>query len=214
MLPEDQAPMDLKLDRDPPNGIGEKTFTIVRAPDKGSLTGIILDEFVTGTATHWTGTQTMPCLPGCTFCEMEMATDWHSYFFLYGRQTGKIVLVEITRGPLAAIRAFEDEHGRSRGALITIKRRRPKQNSPVVAELSPSGMANGILPKCPDLKTTLLRIWSGGRWHKSEVQRGLPVVNDDQVIDHGSSSAGDIVSEILLSRAHRAQKNGKPKKDG
>lgn len=211
MLPNEDQPMKLELTRTPPSGLGERTYTIVRAPDKGQLTGVILDDFVTGTATHWTGTQTMPCVPGCNFCELDMASDWHSYFFLYGRLSQKICLVEITRGPLTAIRAYEDEHGKARGAVITIKRRRPKQNSPVIAELSPSGISSSILPKCPDLKTTLLRIWSGGRWHKSEVQRGLPVVNDDQVIDHGLTSAGHAVSEIILNRAYRAKKNGKPK---
>lgn len=142
---------------------GKVRYELEHVPDAANMTGIMLNEKVHGIEGHFFRGHFRPCRKvDCDGCENGAPWKWNGYFFAWNPTTKIIWIVGIPPGPYPTFKAFLEEHGTCRGAKFCLWRPDKHSTGQVAARLTmPSGVAYS-LPKCPEIREPLLRIFYGG----------------------------------------------------
>ena len=144
----------------PPQEFQPCKYRICRTPTKGQLGGVILNQHVLGTGTHYSVGRTQPCFEaGCELCARAIRRDWHGYLFLMGRKSREIIILELTAGP--ACRLY-DEFKRLRtlrGLEILMSRANDQPNGRVICRIGERVANVEELPTVPDIRTMMESIW-------------------------------------------------------
>lgn len=136
------------------------SYSILRTPPKGKMSGIIISDAVCGTRLHYWKGRSVPCnAADCDACENGQAPRWKGYLLLKSTQTDKIVIFEFTERGWDPLDEARRKWGTLRGLVLTATRTGGKTNSPLLLMLSDHREDPTGLPAEKDLKTILGRIW-------------------------------------------------------
>lgn len=151
--------MENWVDR-PHNHDHMQQYKLIRTPEKGSITGIILDLTHTGAYTHFWKGRTIKCQEiECEACLAGREARWYGYISIFGPKTNQIAIYEFTPPGLNALDAYFTQHGQLRGAQITGERIGKRANSRVSIQVRESGFDLSKLPAAAPVKEILLRLW-------------------------------------------------------
>jgi len=140
-----------------------KTYDVFAARNGIERRAYILSASVLGCFTHFSEQCSKPCLrnSSCPWCQQRWPKREKGYLCGMDMQTGRQVIVELTKGCYECCPALLKEAGKLRGRVIVLGRRGTAINAPVWAKLenaiSPKQIA--LLPPEFDLGSALFRLW-------------------------------------------------------
>lgn len=135
-------------------------YRLVRTPEKGAISGIILDLQHTGAYTHYWGGRTIMCQQiECEACLAGRQARWYGYVSIFSAKSNQIAIYEFTPPGVNAVDAYFTSHGQLRGGLITGERIGKRANSRISITMKESGFDVAKLPPAPPVKEILLRLW-------------------------------------------------------
>lgn len=136
-------------------------FLIV--PAARTLQGIVLSDDIHWQLCHHFKGATRPCEDeGCEACAAKAPFKWNGYFFAMNPTTENIVVVQIPPGPFENIELFLAAHKSLRGSTFTLWRPKRHICAAVAIKLVFAGGPAVVLPKCPDIRQPLDRLFYGG----------------------------------------------------
>lgn len=188
---------------DDPKG---RVFDLVRVKQQGYVRGIITSDRSLSQMTHFWGGRTMPHPDeDCPACAEGMAYRWHTYFAFYSVKLKLPFLFECTSAAAGPLKLYLLTYGSLRGCEFNARRLGTRANSRVLIETQPANLETTFIPKEPNLRACLCRIWNVpyndtcvGRPHAPE-----PILHVDRI-------DGD--QDITRPRIHSpaGQGNGEP----
>lgn len=135
-------------------------YRLIRTPEKGSVSGIVLDLSHTGAYTHYWKGRTIKCFEhDCEACKAGREARWYGYVSIFNPKTNQIALYEWTPPGLNAVDAYYTQHGQLRGGLIMGERIGKRANSRISITMKESGYDLAKLPPPVPVKEILLRLW-------------------------------------------------------
>lgn len=137
---------------------------IVSAPTESFVDLVILSDHVEGVWTHWHEGRTIPCQSGqgCVCETMEIACRWKGYLGALLVHSRAIVLAEVTAGAArsAGLGPIDIHPVTLRGLPMRLRRARRDRTGKVVVELATAKrVPEDLLPRRPDVRHELARIW-------------------------------------------------------
>lgn len=148
------------LEEAPDVAAGPLGLKVVRAPNGGKVSYIILSDAVLGTWTHFYQRRTQPCMgDSCQICPLENTRRWYGWIVGLALARGEKFLVEVPAGVALNLKAFRAERGSLRGCSLALFRANKKENGPVRGEISVGKIDISLLPECPDIESLLCRMW-------------------------------------------------------
>jgi len=133
---------------------------LLRVPPKGLSGLVILSHDIVGCDTHYWRGRTRPCeAPNCDACQANQRPRWRGYLAVMSQRTEKIGVIELTPAAVAPVdRAFRQART-LRGCQIALARKNEKPNGQLFAQISVPNETKEHLPKAPNLKTYLAKLW-------------------------------------------------------
>jgi len=144
----------------PDRGENPTQLQMMRCKPGHPLGGIVLGDEIVGAYTHYWKGRTSICLhPTCDACDALRAPRWYGYICVMAEVGKALALLELTPSCLPAIEDYLRDYGTLRGAKIVIARVNKKPNSRLQCTVTPGHFDKGVLPKSPDVKQHLCKIW-------------------------------------------------------
>lgn len=171
----------------PPSEFRPCKYRILRTPVGSSISGIILSENVLGTATHYLGGRTQPCIGSlCPCATKPIRQDWHGYVYLLGKKTREIVIFEITAGPALKLNENWNRYKTIRGLEVLFSRTGTNTNGKVICNCGDLVRNADELPSVPDITEMMSAIWGLGQNNDHSVMSvGIDSISEADLVRDG-----------------------------
>ena len=140
-----------------------KTYDVFAARSGIERRAYILSPSVVGCFTHFSPSCSKPCLrtPECPWCKERWPKREKGYLAGVELTSGRLVLVELTKGAYESCPPLLKDAGRLRGRTIVLGRRGQALNAPVWAKLEDNlaPKSRDMLPPEFDVISALWRLW-------------------------------------------------------
>ncbi len=151
----------LNFSSESPDDPNEHSLPLVRCPAIKSISGILLNEDLLGTNTHYYHGRTIPCDDQtCPACDDGVPWRWHFYVGLWGQSSHRTCLFEMTAKAADPLKTYRKAYGTLRGCHLTAKRVNSSPNSRVIQQATQADLQKITLPVPPDVLGALSIIWN------------------------------------------------------
>ncbi len=133
---------------------------LLRAPEKGNLTGIITSARQAGSRTHHYQGRTECCQhDDCKMCMAGVRKEYHGYLACWDSHSLEHYVIELTPAPSDLVADWEEKYGTLRGCHFKLFRAIEKKNGRVRIQLKERPAHREKLPPAIDLTAYLERLW-------------------------------------------------------
>ncbi len=148
------------------------SYRIVRTPQIGELTGMIISHEIYGCETHYHRGRTRPHTePICEACDEGLGKRWQGFLAILLTKTRDLALFEFTAAAAAPLVEYYEHNRGLEGAVIRAYRTTAKANARVVIRIERGDTDLFHCPPPPDVATLLARIWGVDRLIQHEQHR-------------------------------------------
>lgn len=150
------------------------------------VTAIVTSHDAEGAELHYWKGRSTPCnFPDCAACDAHHAPRWYGYLAIWNPTNNQRALVELTAACAAALDAWVDVHGTTRGAQLTLSRANKKPNSRLALTLTPSNYTNHKIPEPPNVRHQLEKMWERATQPSAETPAHLDLPPDRITPENG-----------------------------
>jgi len=122
--------------------------------------GVITCERAYEVDVHWIGRRTLPCLDGeCQACLKQVPKKYEGYLSVVWMHNRKHEIVRMTRDAMLIFKSQLCSTDSLRGHVLHLVRKGVKSNGRVIPSVEPLEIETARLPKSPDLRAHLAKIW-------------------------------------------------------
>lgn len=156
-----EDPTMYTFSNDVPDDPKGRVFDLIRVPHRGTVHGIITSDRSLSERTHFWGGRTIPHPDeNCPACAEGMAYRWHTYVAAYNVKRKLPFLFECTSAAASPLKLYILTYGSLRGCEFKATRLGTRANSRVLIETKPANLEATFIPKEPNLRACLCRIWN------------------------------------------------------
>jgi hypothetical protein len=159
MAPKVRPPEVVWTEAPTPQGDGRE-WRVLRVPPKGLAGLIVLSDELVGTDTHYFGGRTVPhAQENCQACAAGNQRRWHGYLAVWSPKHNTKWILEITDAAGDTVKKIKQKRPSLRSMSFAGQRVPVKPNGTLIVQLTDSDWAADGLPRAPDLRRMLMRMW-------------------------------------------------------
>lgn len=149
---------------------------LIRAPERGGLTAVILSDDLVGCPVHYARGRTRACeRPACEWCADGLTPRWTGYLSILGIQSGRIDILEVTAAAAAPLIRARSTRGSLRGLRVDVSRRNNRHNGRIILTVSVHTDDYDSLPPPCDVIAFLTKLWSAApKKHEDATHQTTP----------------------------------------
>lgn len=166
---------------------------LVRVTGKKPIRFLCLSDTIVGAQVHYAGKRTNLCLREvCPICARREKSRWTGFVCGMALNTHKRAFINLTELAAAALRPHFEVNRTLRGAIIDLRRARPDDNAPLLAEVASHSFNEDELPVALDTWAFIRKLWN------------LETLEVQQYLGGGNPIAGEILPPPVKGKRKNA----------